>query len=150
MDWGLGNPSCGFLRERLLFRNRSAYWVVRVCRILDHWSSYPFIQDSCVRRQWRLNDCPLSICAFPQAIFTDLSLRFLWTFSLIPAASLPVWVARYMDYWMVAFLESAELFRRAMWGCLRSVRARALTSTRRAVSLTSILVCCTGWSGNRS
>ena len=56
-----------------------------------------------------------------QGIVTDLVLRFLWTFSLIPADTLPLWIGKYMDYWMIAFLEIAELFRRSMWGCFRCV-----------------------------
>ena len=28
MDWGLGNPDSGFLRDRLLFRRRWIYWLV--------------------------------------------------------------------------------------------------------------------------
>lgn len=80
MDWGLGNPDSGFLRDRLLFRRRWIYWLVMVA---------------------------------------DLGLRFLWTASLVPVDSMPLWLAQYMDYWMIAAMEVAELFRRAMWGCVR-------------------------------
>jgi hypothetical protein len=108
MDWGLGVAEFGYLREKLLFKRRSIYLVVCVC-LCPRVLLIPL---------FRFNG---SLRA--QAIFTDLCLRFCWTFSLIPAAALPNYLAKYMDFWMVAFLEFAELFRRAMWGCFRSVLA---------------------------
>ncbi len=58
-------------------------------------------------------------CCWPQVMVADLGLRFLWTASLVPVDSMPLWLAQYMDYWMIAAMEVAELFRRAMWGCVR-------------------------------
>jgi hypothetical protein len=48
-----------------------------------------------------------------------LPVRFSWTVSLVPVDSMPLWLAQYMDYWMIAALEVVELFRRTMWGWMR-------------------------------
>lgn len=37
MDWGLGVPEHGYLREKLIFKHRSLYWAVSVGSILP-WS----------------------------------------------------------------------------------------------------------------
>ena len=49
----------------------------------------------------------------------NFGLRFSWTVSLVPVDYMPLWLAQYMDYWMIATLEVAELFRRTMWGWMR-------------------------------
>ncbi len=50
-----------------------------------------------------------------------LRFKFSWTVSLVPVDSMPLWLTQYimMDYWMIAALEVAELFRRTVWGWMR-------------------------------
>lgn len=60
-----------------------------------------------------------STCVPLQVITVNFGLRFSWTVSLVPVDSMPLWLAQYMDYWMIATLEVAELFRRTMWGWMR-------------------------------